>query len=60
MAREIIVHLSNGETMTVAKEHEAELTDALNKGAKSVTLRDSTGARSLVNAAHIVRVELRP
>lgn len=59
LAREIVVHFSDGTTLTVSHLHEAELSDALSKGARVVTLRDSTGARSLVNAAHIVRVELR-
>jgi hypothetical protein len=59
MAREIVVHFSNGTALTVSKEHEAELNDALSKGGKAVTLRDSTGARVVVNVSHIVRVELR-
>jgi hypothetical protein len=60
MAREIIVHLSTGTALTVSKEHETELNDALGKGGKAVILRDSTGARTLVNVSHIVRVEMRP
>ena len=59
MAREIVVHFSDGTTLTLSHLHESELSDALSKGARVVTLRDSTGARSLVNTAHIVRVELR-
>jgi hypothetical protein len=60
MAREIVVHLSDGSALSVSKEHEAELNDALTKGGSAVTLRDSTGARVLVNVSHIIRVELRP
>lgn len=59
LAREIVVHFSDGTTLTLSHLHEAELSDALSKGARVVTLRDNTGARSLVNTAHIVRVELR-
>lgn len=59
LAREIVVHFSDGTTLNVSHVHEADLSDALSKGARVVTLRDSTGARSLVSTAHIVRVELR-
>jgi hypothetical protein len=59
VAREIVVHFSNGSSLTVAKECEAELQDALSKGTKSVLLRDTTGARNIANVSHIVRVELR-
>ena len=59
LAREITVHLSDGTALTVSKGHESELHDALTKSSAAVTLRDSTGARSLVNVSHIVRVELR-
>jgi hypothetical protein len=59
VAGEIVVHLSNGDKLTVSKEHESDLTDGLNKRATMVTLRDSAGGRSLVNTSHIVRVELR-
>ena len=59
MSREIVVHFSDGSAVTVSKEHESDLNDALTKGTKSVLLRDSTGARNIVNVSHIVRVELR-
>jgi hypothetical protein len=59
LAREITVHLSDGTALTVSKENETELHDALTKAGKLVTLRDNSGARSLVNVSHIVRVELR-
>lgn len=59
MAREIIVHLSDGTALNVGKEHETDSHDALTKASRAVTLRDRSGARSLVNIAHIVRVELR-
>jgi hypothetical protein len=59
LAREIVVHLSDGTRLNVSKEHEAELQDALNKTSKMITLRDSTGARNFVNAKHIVRAEIR-
>ena len=53
------MHLSNGTTLNVSKEHEHDLQDAMTKASRAVTLRDSSGARNLVNTAHIVRVELR-
>jgi hypothetical protein len=59
LAREIIVHLTDGTVLNVSKEHETELQDALSKSSPVVTLRDNTSARNLVNTAHIVRVELR-
>lgn len=59
MAREIIVHLSNGTSLTVSKEHEQDLSDALGKTSGAVAVRDATGARNIVNVAHIVRVEMR-
>ncbi len=59
MTREIIVHLSNGTSLSVSKDHEGDLQDALTKASRAITLRDSSGARNLVNTAHIVRVELR-
>ena len=58
MARDIVVHLSNGEKLTVSKEHEADLNDALTKHTGVVTLRHGS-AKTLVNTAHIVRVEVR-
>lgn len=59
MAREIVVQLSDGTSSIVSKEHENDLRDALSKPSRAITLRDSRGARNLVNTAHIVRVELR-
>jgi hypothetical protein len=59
LAREIIVHFTDGSKLTVSKEHESELLDALSKSSKMLTLRDSTGSRNLVNTAHIIRAELR-
>jgi hypothetical protein len=59
LAREIVVHFSDGTKLTVSSTHEAELSDAISKGAHAVTLRDNAGARNIVNTAHIVRVELR-
>ena len=59
MAREIVVYLTDGSNLTVSKEHEAELTDAMTKSSHAVTLRDNTGARNIVNSANIVRIELR-
>jgi hypothetical protein len=59
VAREIVVHLSDGTALNVSKEHEADLHDALSKASRAVTLRDRRGVRNLVNTAHIVRVELR-
>lgn len=59
MAREIVVHLSDGTKLDVSKEHESELQDALNKSSNMITLRDGSGARNFVNTTHIVRVEIR-
>ena len=59
MAREIVVHLSDGTSLNVSKEHEHDLQDAITKASRAVTLHDSSGARNVVNTAHIVRVELR-
>jgi len=59
LAREIVAHLYDGTARTVSKEHEAEPSEALTKSGKPVTLRDSTGARSIANVFHIARVELR-
>jgi hypothetical protein len=59
LAREIVVHLADGTALNVSNTQEAELTDALSKASHAVTLRESTGARSIVNTAHIIRIELR-
>jgi Protein of unknown function (DUF3107) len=59
LAREIVVHLSDGTSLNVSREHEQDLQEALTKASHAVTLRDSSGGRNLVNTAHIVRVELR-
>ena len=59
LAREIVVHLSDRTTLSVGSTSEGELSDAMSKGSRVVTLRDSSGTRNLVNTAHIVRVELR-
>jgi hypothetical protein len=39
VAREIVVHFSDGTALTVSCTHEAELSDAIFKGARAVTLR---------------------
>ena len=49
MAREVMVRLSNGDVLTISKEHEAELSDAMSKDARAITVRDHTGARRLLN-----------
>lgn len=59
MAREIIVHFADGTSLTVSKEHEPDLQEAMTKASRAVTLRDSTGTRNIVNVAQIVRIELR-
>jgi hypothetical protein len=59
LARELVVHLSDGTKLTVSKENESDLREALNKASRAVLIRDNTGSQNIVNVNHIVRVELR-
>lgn len=58
MAREGILHLSDGTSVALGPAQARELEDALSKPSTFIKVRDASGAQSLVNVSHIVRLEL--
>lgn len=59
MAREGILHLSDGSSVALGSAQAHEVEDALRKPSAFITVRDTAGAQNLVNVSHIVRLELR-
>ena len=59
MARVGILHLSDGSSVDLGPAQARELEGTLSKASKFITIRDSSGAQSIVNVSHIIRLELR-